>query len=157
MYRSYRKMTIKWSFFYIIYTFLGSIFEPCYIQNRVITNHVIKRLCCVWVSVSHFQIHCIEYIDEQRHPQCEEICYWTSIPAKTPISLLIWAVWSVFAVCVKKPWFLSIRWVLSMTDRTAWMCRAHSDAHLSGYQEVAGLIPAESIMKYFLWSFSPFC
>ena len=23
---------------------LGSIFEPCYVQNRVTTNHVIKRL-----------------------------------------------------------------------------------------------------------------
>ena len=36
-----------WSFFNIIYTFLGSIFEPCYIQNRVITNRVIKRLWCI--------------------------------------------------------------------------------------------------------------
>ena len=35
-----------WSFFNIIYSFLGSMFEPCYIQNRVITNHVIKRLKC---------------------------------------------------------------------------------------------------------------
>ena len=35
-----------WSFFNIIYTFLGSIFEPCYIQNRVITNLVINRLKC---------------------------------------------------------------------------------------------------------------
>ena len=34
-------------FFNIIYTFLGSIFEPCYIQNRVITNHVIKSLLCI--------------------------------------------------------------------------------------------------------------
>ena len=25
-----------------------SIFEPCYIQNRVITNRVIKRLWCIW-------------------------------------------------------------------------------------------------------------
>ena len=33
-----------WSFFNIIYTFLGSIFEPCYIQNCVITNCVIQRL-----------------------------------------------------------------------------------------------------------------
>ena len=33
--------------FSIIYTFLGSIFEPCYIQNRVITNHIIKRLKCI--------------------------------------------------------------------------------------------------------------
>ena len=31
---------------YIIYTFLGSIVEPCYIQNSVITNRVIKRLMC---------------------------------------------------------------------------------------------------------------
>ena len=30
----------------IIYTFLGSIFELCYIQNRVMTNRVIKRLKC---------------------------------------------------------------------------------------------------------------
>ena len=42
MYRLYRKMTI----FYKIYTFLGSIFEPFCIQNRVITNRVIKRLMC---------------------------------------------------------------------------------------------------------------
>ena len=36
-----------WSFFNIIYTFLGSIFEPCYIRNCVITNRVIKRLKCI--------------------------------------------------------------------------------------------------------------
>ena len=30
---------------YIIYTFLGSIFKPCYIQNRVIMNRVIKEVC----------------------------------------------------------------------------------------------------------------
>ena len=29
--------------FNIIYTFLGSIFELCYIQNCVITNRIIKR------------------------------------------------------------------------------------------------------------------
>ena len=33
-----------WSFFNINCTFLGFIFEPCYIQNCVIMNHVIKRL-----------------------------------------------------------------------------------------------------------------
>ena len=32
--------------FYIIYTFLGSIFELCNIQNRVLMNRVIKRLMC---------------------------------------------------------------------------------------------------------------
>ena len=31
-------MTIYGHFFNIIYTFLGSIFELCYIQNRVITK-----------------------------------------------------------------------------------------------------------------------
>ena len=36
-----------WSFFNIIYTVLVSIFEPCYIQNSVITNRVIKRLECI--------------------------------------------------------------------------------------------------------------
>ena len=36
-----------WSFLNIIYTFLGSIFEPCYIQNLVITNRVIQRLKCI--------------------------------------------------------------------------------------------------------------
>ena len=36
-----------WSFFYIIYTFLGSIFELCCIQNRVIMKLVIKRLMCI--------------------------------------------------------------------------------------------------------------
>ena len=35
-----------WSFFNIIYSFLGSIFEPCCIQNCVITNRVLKRLKC---------------------------------------------------------------------------------------------------------------
>ena len=30
--------------FNIIYTLLGSIFEPCYILNRVIMKHVIKKL-----------------------------------------------------------------------------------------------------------------
>ena len=38
-----------WSFFNIIYTFLGSILEPCYIQNHVITDRVIKRLKCISV------------------------------------------------------------------------------------------------------------
>ena len=33
-------------FFNIIYTFLGSIFESCYIQNRVITNRVIEVVVC---------------------------------------------------------------------------------------------------------------
>ena len=45
----------KWSFFYIIYTFLGSIFKPCYIQNSVVTNSVvtnsvIKRFVCTSFS-----------------------------------------------------------------------------------------------------------
>ena len=45
----------KWPFiviFYINYTFLESVFEPCYIQNHVITNHVIKRLCCIYLFAS---------------------------------------------------------------------------------------------------------
>ena len=42
----------SWSFFYIIYTFLGSIIEPDYIQNRVIMNHVIKRL----MGITLFQL-----------------------------------------------------------------------------------------------------
>ena len=33
--------------FNIIYTFLGAIFEPCCIQNRVITNCVIKGSWCI--------------------------------------------------------------------------------------------------------------
>ena len=33
-----------WSFFNIIYTFLGSIFEQCYIQNHVIMNCVYKEV-----------------------------------------------------------------------------------------------------------------
>ena len=28
----------------------GSIVEPCYIQNSVITNRVIKRLVCICIS-----------------------------------------------------------------------------------------------------------
>ena len=35
-----------WSFFNIICSFLGSIFEPCFIETRVIMNRVIKRLEC---------------------------------------------------------------------------------------------------------------
>ena len=46
-YRVYSKNDHLWSFFYIIYTFLESIFKPCYIQNRVMTNSVIKRLMCI--------------------------------------------------------------------------------------------------------------
>ena len=34
--------------FYIISTFLGFMFEPCYVENRVITNCVIKRLICIF-------------------------------------------------------------------------------------------------------------
>ena len=52
MYRLYWKNDHLWSFFNIIYTFLGSIFEPCYFQNRVITNHVIKRLQCTFYTFS---------------------------------------------------------------------------------------------------------
>ena len=37
----------KWSFFCVIYTFLGSIFKLYYIQNCVTTNSVIKRLWCM--------------------------------------------------------------------------------------------------------------
>ena len=49
------KMTIYGHFFDIIYTFLGSNFDPCYIQNRVIMNCVIQRLKCtmyviIWYS-----------------------------------------------------------------------------------------------------------
>ena len=53
MYRLYRKMTI-----YIIYTFLGSIFKPFYIQTSVITNGVIKRLYG-YTKYQYWQhIHC---------------------------------------------------------------------------------------------------
>ena len=41
--------------FNIIYTFLESIFEPSYIQNRVITNRVIKRLKCIFILLHLFQ------------------------------------------------------------------------------------------------------
>ena len=37
-----------WSFFNLIYTVLESIFEPCYIQNHVIMNRVIKRSWCTY-------------------------------------------------------------------------------------------------------------
>ena len=48
-----------WSFFNIIYTFLVSIFEPCFIQNRVITNHVIKRLKCMLIFRPHHAKTCL--------------------------------------------------------------------------------------------------
>ena len=61
------QIILKNDFFNIIYTFFGSIFEPCYIQNSVITNHVIKRLECMlilmtklctyrwqWITETHF-------------------------------------------------------------------------------------------------------
>ena len=44
-----------WSFFNIVYTFLGSVFEPCYIQNHVITNRVIQRLKCMWSGVMNME------------------------------------------------------------------------------------------------------
>ena len=40
--------------FYIIYTFLGSIFELCNIQYHVLMNLVIKRLLCTSVEVFGF-------------------------------------------------------------------------------------------------------
>ena len=55
MYRLYRKMTI---FLYNLYIFLGSIFEPCYIQNRVMMNRVIKRLWCILLVNSDLGIQC---------------------------------------------------------------------------------------------------
>ena len=33
---------------------LGSNSDPCYIQNRVITNRVIKRFRCIWLQYSVF-------------------------------------------------------------------------------------------------------
>ena len=45
-----------WSFFNIIYSFLGSIVDPCYIQNRVIMNRVIKRLWCIYYHVYDDQL-----------------------------------------------------------------------------------------------------
>ena len=55
MYRLYRKMTI--------YTFLGSIFKSCYIQNLVITKSVIKRFVCIalvsgWSFLKNIQKIC---------------------------------------------------------------------------------------------------
>ena len=47
MFGLYRKNDHLWSFFCIIYTFLGSIFVQCYIQNHVIMNSVIKRFGCI--------------------------------------------------------------------------------------------------------------
>ena len=35
---------------------LGSTFKPCYIQNRVIMNRVIKRLKCIKVFTKRFYI-----------------------------------------------------------------------------------------------------
>ena len=46
IHRLYRKMTIYGLFVYTIYTFSESIFKPCYIQNTVIMNSVIKRFVC---------------------------------------------------------------------------------------------------------------
>ena len=47
----YRLIILKndhlWSFFNIIYKFLGSILESCYIQNCVIMNPVRKKLKCI--------------------------------------------------------------------------------------------------------------
>ena len=50
------------SFFNIIYTCLGSIFEPYYIQNCVITSRVIKRLQCIklfceWSTQALIRLH----------------------------------------------------------------------------------------------------
>ena len=77
--------------------------------------------------------------------------FWYSHPSKTRLSLCICTVWSVLAVCIKKPLY---PWLSKCTQ---WRCP-------TGDQEVAGSTPAEVgnilswrlIMKYFLWSFSPF-
>ena len=37
---------------------LGSSTDPCYIQNRVITNRVIKRLRCICKNKGADQLHC---------------------------------------------------------------------------------------------------
>ena len=42
--------------------FLGSIFEPCYIKNRVITNHVIKRLSCIFY-IENVHVLCVLYVE----------------------------------------------------------------------------------------------
>ena len=54
MYRLYRKWPLMAIFLYtLIYTFLGSIFKPCYIQNCVLMNSVIKRFTCI-INIIHF-------------------------------------------------------------------------------------------------------
>ena len=44
-------LSLLWSIFYNIYTFMGSIFEPCYSQNCVITKHVIKGLMFIYSAI----------------------------------------------------------------------------------------------------------
>ena len=44
----------------MIYTFLGSIFEPCCAQNNVTMNRVIKRFACFYLSHTPHQQHHIE-------------------------------------------------------------------------------------------------
>ena len=39
----------------VLNSHLGSNPDPCYIQNRVITNRAIKRLRCTFISYAHFQ------------------------------------------------------------------------------------------------------
>ena len=48
------------------YTFLGSIFELCYIQNRVITNYVIKEDCSVNTENWSAKLYCTKINGEKQ-------------------------------------------------------------------------------------------
>ena len=79
-----------WSFFNILYKFLGSIFEPCYIQNCVITNHVIKRLKCILVLIYVASLYPYDGISLSECLAFHYQCIWHIIVHMSGITLTIY-------------------------------------------------------------------
>ena len=82
---------------------LGSIFEPCYIQNRFITNRVIKRLWCNMFFLLSSSIHVFFFIGEVKEKAKARKEYKEAVAKghgaylmeeETPVS--IWRVYDIY-------------------------------------------------------------
>ena len=92
-----------WSFFYIIFTFLGSIIEPCCIQNCVITNSVIKRLMCInpkyWNTLVFYQKHPKLWTNSFNYLLMDlKYCWMRSKQSRAWSHTILWGIWSGFTL-----------------------------------------------------------
>ena len=98
-----------------------------------------QRLISGWASVQFDQSLCCLHAKPTKWPVC---------PAKTQISLSILSVWSVFVVCMKKAWVLSLLFsahqrLIRLGGRPCW------SESLLGAQVI--LFCCDSIMTIFVW------